>query len=252
MKNFRFNASRPEIFCGESINFKMSDSELFSPADSFKPDCSNGHHLLVICCSQRTGIKWILLHSVLGFMALVYATTIRTFFKQNALVSGRVPAVATKVDGQAGSSSSQSFAWDEVGNFTGWYDERMARLCQVRALEVARLLRYLPMRQAIRPWCRIFWTFVLIVVSAAESRRAVQQESIDCLDSKVRQPCACHTAVGVCLLSARILRLLFDTGLRAKKMVKGFSGSMLLIQDSLGHCSDSVPSTCTASSHIRQ
>lgn len=34
-------------------------------------------------------------------------------------------------------------------------------------------------------------------------------------------------------------------------MVKGFSGAVLLTQDSSGHCSDSMPSTCTAS-HIRE
>lgn len=34
-------------------------------------------------------------------------------------------------------------------------------------------------------------------------------------------------------------------------MVKGFPGAVLLTQDSPGHCSEAMPSTCTAS-HVRQ
>jgi len=62
---------------------------------------------------------------------------------------------------------------------------------------------------------------------------------------------SCDTIVGVRCCSLLRATLEAELHIRAHKMAKGFEGAVVLTQDSPGHCSLAMPSTCTHT-HIRR
>ena len=139
---------------------------------------------------RQATMEPIFLKVALGFVALVYTTTICAFFGPNGLPHERAPDVEATLERQSAATSSQDFAWDEVRH-AGWLTPKQRCSCRVgsvaRVLEVARLLRRLSVCQAICSLHICTFRLVLIGVGTSQPRRPIGKKSLNRADSKTRQ-----------------------------------------------------------------